>query len=148
MQPPHITNPRPTQPTASPATITRAAKAHLIGICVVAAVLLVGLLLYLACLRLGQLSPIQRALKKQGRHQQQEQQQQPPHGYARRVTMGDGSLAKDASATLELQSVRQALLDDEEDEETGLPVASPLPPAQGYAEPVREVGINRYGRLV
>ena len=68
----------PSHPQDGGGDPSAAAKARLIGIGVVAVVVLASLLAYLACLRLGQLSPRRRAAAKRPQlppHSQQQQEQ-------------------------------------------------------------------------
>lgn len=106
-----------------------------------AAVLLACLIAYLARLRLGQLSPRRRAAtKQQMRAQQRPYQLSDNSNGAVALGLADESLAKDASATLDVQGARQHSLSySAADEEAGrLPVAIGVSVA-----PVRAVGMAR-----
>ena len=91
----------------------------------VAALLLASLIAYLACLRLGQLSPRRRAATKQQTRAQQRPYQLSDNNGAAALGLADASLAKDAPATLDVQGARQHSLSySVSDEEAGgLPVA-------------------------
>ena len=106
-----------------------------------AAVLLASLIAYLACLRLGQLSPRRRAATKQQTHAQQRRPYQlsDNNGVAA-LGLTDDALAKDAPATLDVQGARQHSLSySVSDEEAGgLPVAIGV-----SVTPVQAVGVAR-----